>query len=94
MFGLDDCDARRRREQLLYAALSRLVHQNASPTKSKPNAPPFLPFQWKATTNRETLYAQKKYWDAQLKQEWDRERKLRQDREEAEDAARSNLTNI
>eukprot|EP01044_Picomonas_judraskeda_P029166 COSAG03_NODE_9982_length_680_cov_1.127367_1_plen_129_part_00 len=95
MFGLDDIATHRRREQLQFAALSRLVLTSdcAQPTEPKRTAPPFLPFTFAATTNRETLYAQKKYWDAQLKQEWDRERKLRLDREEAEYVARSKRTN-
>ena len=91
MFGLDDIATHRRREQLQFAALSRLVLATdcAPPAKSKRIAPPFVPFTFEATTNRETLYAQKKYWDAHLKAEWDRNRKLRLDREDAEYAARS-----
>ena len=95
MFGLDNCDARHRREKVLLAVLTRLVRTAdcAPPVEPKRVAPPFLPFQWKATTNRAELHAQKKYWDAHLKAGWDRERKLRLDREEAEYVARSKRTN-
>ena len=36
MFGLDDCAARRRREQLLFAALTRLVRQTECTLPTEP----------------------------------------------------------
>ena len=96
MFGLDDIATQRRREKVLLAVLTRLVltADCAQPTEPKRIAPPFLPFTFEATTNRAELHRQKKYWDAQLKQEYNRKRKLRLDQQDAEYAARSKITNI